>query len=301
MSSGKIGAGAAQSNYTVYTALARNARRYTACTRCVFEAYGNSVCVLITTMSGSGFVLARASIHSRGPPGERNPSSGIEDEMTRVSLLTFVLFSAAVPVLVPSPVVRAGNSPVEPSRRDRIAQANEVPQAVTATPKDRLQLLPGFRAELLYSVPLGEQGSRVSTTIDPRGRLIASDQYGKLYRITPPPIGSRERIVVEELDVEIGMAHGLLCAFDCLYVMVNESDEVDTGLYRVRDTDGDDDFDSIELLWAIPGGGGEHGLHAVIPGPDGASLYLCCGNNTNLSDRPGPAKPNTSYRRLHCR
>jgi hypothetical protein len=52
--------------------------------------------------------------------------------------------------------------------------------------------------------------------------------------------------------MSIGFAHGLLYAFNSLYVMVN--DEGDTslkrrsGLYRVQDTDNDDQYDKITLL-----------------------------------------------------
>ena len=45
---------------------------------------------------------------------------------------------------------------------------------------------------------------------------------------------------VEPIDLDIGNAQGLLFAFNSLYVVVN-SDR--SGLYRVRDTDGDDRFD----------------------------------------------------------
>ena len=116
----------------------------------------------------------------------------------------------------------------------------------------------------MYSVPT-EQGSWVSLTTDPKGRLITSDQYGKLYRITVPAIGATGKTLVESIDVELGMAQGLCWAFDSLYVMVNGKG---SGLYRVRDTDGDDRLDQVELLRAIRGGS-EHGPHAVIPGPDG--------------------------------
>ena len=117
-------------------------------------------------------------------------------------------------------------------------------------PRRAAQDAKGFKVELLYSVPQEEQGSWVSLAVDPKGRLIASDQYGKLYRVTPPPIGSRaEETRVEPIAVDIGEAHGLLWAFDSLYVVVNRAGKFPSGLYRVRDTDGDDRLDSgRELL-----------------------------------------------------
>lgn len=149
----------------------------------------------------------------------------------------------------------------------------------TATPVERIHTLPGFQVELLYSVPREEQGSWVSLTVDDKGRLITSDQYGKLFRIVPA--SSASETVVEELAVDIGMAHGLLYAFDSLYVMVNESRRIPSGLYRVRDTDDDDQFDDVQLLREMEGRG-EHGPHAVVLAPDGKSIYVCAGNHTDL-------------------
>ena len=151
----------------------------------------------------------------------------------------------------------------------------------TATPVDRIHLPAGFQAELLYSVPAEKQGSWVNMTPDPQGRLIVSDQYGSLYRVTPGADATSTK--VEKLSVNIGAAQGLLCAFDSLYVMVNGNAAKGSGLYRVQDTDGDDQFDSVKLLRKISGGG-EHGLHAILLSPDGKSLYVCGGNHTNIPD-----------------
>src|SRR5581483_9869054 len=77
------------------------------------------------------------------------------------------------------------------------------PPAAAATPLDRLKVHKGFKAELLYSVPQPTQGSWVNMTFDPKGRLIVSDQYGKLYRVSLPPIGATEPLGVEPIDVEV--------------------------------------------------------------------------------------------------
>ncbi len=159
------------------------------------------------------------------------------------------------------------------------------PAVQLSTPADAVESLPGFRVELLYSVPKPEQGSWVSLTTDPRGRLIASDQNGALYRITPPAIGGAAGDTrVERLEVEIGSAQGLLCAFDSLYVVINgNSHGRGSGLYRVRDTDGDDQYDEITQLKPLRGGG-EHGPHAVVLAPDGESLLVLGGNHTDVPD-----------------
>ena len=148
-----------------------------------------------------------------------------------------------------------------------------------AGPAENLKLLEGFEAELLYSVP-AEQGSWVAITHDPQGRLIASDQYGKLYRITP----KGNAVDVEEIDLSIGFAQGLLCAFDSIYVVsygITGKGSRPAGLYRVRDTDRDDKYDAVELLREFKGKS-EHGPHAVILSPDKQSLYICAGNAAKI-------------------
>ena len=147
----------------------------------------------------------------------------------------------------------------------------------TATPADEISVPEGFAIELLYSVPKESQGSWVSMTTDPEGRLIVSDQYGKLYRVTPQSRDvATSRLAIEPIDLEIGMAHGLLCAHDALYVMVNDPGR--SGFYRVTDTDGDDAYDDVELLKSLEGHG-EHGPHAIRQGPDGR-LWVIAGNHT---------------------
>jgi putative heme-binding domain-containing protein len=138
--------------------------------------------------------------------------------------------------------------------------------------------LPGFHVELIHTVPKAEQGSWVGLTVDDRGRIIATDQYGGLYRLTPSPVGSKDKAAVEKLAVEIAGAHGLLYAFDSLYVLVNEKPHV-AGLYRLRDTQGTGQFDEKTLLREIHGQG-EHGNHSLAVSPDGRSIYIACGNGT---------------------
>ncbi|MCA9141809.1 MAG: c-type cytochrome [Planctomycetaceae bacterium] len=152
-------------------------------------------------------------------------------------------------------------------------------QNSAATPIDRISVADGFKVELLHTVPADQEGSWVNMTPDPQGRLIVSDQYGSLYRVTPG--SDAAATTVEKLKVDIGEAHGLLCAFDSLYVMVNGNAAEGSGFYRVRDTDGDDQYDEVKLLRKMPGGG-EHGPHAIVLSPDGKSLYVCAGNHTDL-------------------
>jgi putative heme-binding domain-containing protein len=160
-----------------------------------------------------------------------------------------------------------------------------------ATPAEQLKIAKGFKAELLYSVPKDKEGSWVSMCADPKGRLIVSDQYGPLYRITPPALGGKaEDTRVEKLKVPIGEAQGLLWAFGSLYVVVNKGAKYESGLYRVRSSKGDDDLDQVELLRKI-NGGGEHGPHAVLLAPDGKSLYVACGDGTKMVELGGSRVP----------
>ena len=165
----------------------------------------------------------------------------------------------------------------------------QAPPPPPATPIDRIKVPKGFKVELLYTVPRESQGSWVNLTVDPKGRLITSDQYGKLYRVTPPASGE---IKVEPIPVEIGEAQGLLWAFDSLYVVVNASGKYQSGLYRVTDTNQDDVLDKVDLLRKLEGNG-EHGPHAVVLSPDGKSLYVVAGNATKLPDLAGSLVPRT--------
>jgi putative heme-binding domain-containing protein len=157
------------------------------------------------------------------------------------------------------------------------------PPADPATDPAGFKTIPGFHVELLYSVPMQPQGSWVSMTVDPKGRLIVCDQYGSLHRVTPKPPGEPGVASVEPLSVKIGSAQGLLYAFDSLYVMVSSGDA--SGLYRVTDSDGDDQFDTVKQLQKLSGALGEHGPHAIALSPDGKSLYVVAGNNTVLPER----------------
>lgn len=162
-----------------------------------------------------------------------------------------------------------------------------------ATPVDRIRAPKGFQVELLYTVPRESQGSWVNLAVDPKGRLIASDQYGKLYRVTPPALGEAgAEVKVEPIKIEVGEAQGLLWAFDSLYVVVNGSGKFESGLYRATDTDGDDALDKVELLRKLKGNS-EHGPHGIVLAPDGRSLYVVAGNATRLPELSGSDVPRT--------
>ncbi|MEK6233100.1 MAG: heme-binding protein, partial [Planctomycetales bacterium] len=55
--------------------------------------------------------------------------------------------------------------------------------------------------------------------------------------------------------------------------------KIPSGLYRITDSDGDDHLDKVEMLRAVSSKS-DHGVHALMPTPDGKALYLVTGNNT---------------------
>ena len=196
--------------------------------------------------------------------------------------------------------------------------SDNVKQAETSAPGkidpkvEKLKLPDGFHADHLYGPSENGEGSWVSMTFDDKGRMIASDQYGALYRLKIPAVGdTSSKVSIERLfiptqlksavdtsskTVQIGYAHGLLYAFNSLYVMINhEKDSAfskGSGLYRLFDTDGDDQFDKITLLKELDGEG-EHGPHSIVMAPDKKSIYVIAGNFTRIpkmdSYRSSPA------------
>jgi len=177
----------------------------------------------------------------------------------------------------------------------------EEKEAVLDPKVEKFTLPSDFVVEHIYSPSENEKGSWVSMTFDDKGRMIASDQDGALYRLNLPPIGGDSlQLKVERLKfpndanlesdtskakVEMGYAQGLLWAFNSLYVMINHNPndefEKSSGLYRLQDTDNDDEFDKITKLISLEGEG-EHGPHSVVLGPDGKSIYVVAGNHTDI-------------------
>lgn len=145
---------------------------------------------------------------------------------------------------------------------------------------DNAKAIDGFKLEKVFHVPRS-MGSWVSLTTDGEGNLIASDQGGAgLYKIIPGDSSSATQVL--RLPVDLSGAQGLLWAFDSLYAVVNGGPK--SGLHRIIDSDGDGELDQAEHLMFLRGGG-EHGPHAVILGPDKKSLFVCSGNHTELPEQ----------------
>lgn len=175
-------------------------------------------------------------------------------------------------------------------------KARKGTSAVAIAPAD-ITVPKGFKVEQLYVVPKEDQGSWVALTSDDKGRLIAADQYGALYRMPLPAVGTTSPLKPEKLTIEMGKAHGLLHAHGALYVMVNENGK-DNGLYRLTDTNTNDQYDKIEKLVTMDGGG-EHGLHSMTLSPDGKRIYFNGGNHTQLPSRIDRSRPATLWAEDH--
>jgi hypothetical protein len=167
----------------------------------------------------------------------------------------------------------------------------DIMTARAATPADKLTTRPGFEVELLHSAT-PDEGSWICLAIDGKGRLLIAPQDRKqpLRRVTLTPAGKIESM--EALDVGIGGAMGLLYAFDSLYI--SGIGRQGTGLYRLRDTDGNDQFDDIQFLKKFEGDG-EHGPHAIVLGPDNM-IYCMHGNHTKVPQGVSPTSPHQDYK-----
>ncbi len=195
----------------------------------------------------------------------------------------------------PKAKAKAAPNPQAKARPARPAAVGPAIGENKATPVERIKAPEGFQVELLYSVPGGEQGSWVALCSDNKGRILASDQYGDLYRFNPPPTGQPLRGEdVKKLPVNIRAINGMVWAFGALYAGVNDYEQkIQSGLYRITDSDGDDDLDKAELLRAFESKS-DHGVHKVLPTPDGKALYLITGNNAVISDGPDAGTPDSS-------
>ncbi len=173
-----------------------------------------------------------------------------------------------------------------------LSQSSDSSEPSVIKPED-LTVADGFKVDLIYAVPKDEQGSWVGLTTDNKGRILASDQHGSVYRVTLNSNDGSKPSKVERLNIKLPAlsaeipeseagAHGLLYAADSLYIMVGEI-EGKRGVWRMQDTNGDDQFDRADYLIKLIGGG-EHGPHSLTLSPDGQSIYFSAGNFTDLAE-----------------
>jgi putative heme-binding domain-containing protein len=64
----------------------------------------------------------------------------------------------------------------------------------------------------------------------------------------------------------------------------NETFKESTGLYRIQDLDGDDQYETVTTIKLFTGQPGEHGPHSIKLSPDGKSLYMVAGNHVDVPE-----------------
>ena len=189
-----------------------------------------------------------------------------------------VSYGRAADEMLPHPEVDTAINPLDDYTQWKQALGTEV-----GTDPSKFSLTEGFEIERLRSAH-ADEGFWVSIEFDPKGRLIVGREDRGLLRMTIPPQGTE--LQVESINETLLECRGLLYAHDSLYVSANNS----KGLYRLRDTDGDDQFDEVKLLYQSGGGVG-HGRNDLALGPDG-KIYLIAGDAVdlprNLHDRTSP-------------
>ena len=182
-----------------------------------------------------------------------------------------------------------------------------------ATPPSSITALPGFQVTLLRSAQEGE-GSWISLTFDPQGRIIVGIDDRGLGRLTIDPGGQSadfERLLGTEALQHV---RGVLYANDSLYACATDSQQI----YRC-DTTGDDQFDQVQLLkqvdyrsryghgtnqivlmpatgpWADQPVAAEP--HGGAPAPQ--SLYVVTGNDVSFPEGSDRSRP-TAIRATGC-
>ena len=115
------------------------------------------------------------------------------------ALLLLGLTAVALPAQTPDEKAKGKAKSAAPAAAARA----ELAALTEATAPSAIQVAAGFKVELLYTVPKEEQGSWVALAVDPKGRITAGDQYGGLYRITPPPVGTSTGTKVEKLAITL--------------------------------------------------------------------------------------------------
>lgn len=155
----------------------------------------------------------------------------------------------------------------------------------------KFNLPENFVLEKIYHPSANKQGSWVALAEGADKTIYGCDQRGKIYYFKMPEKGSTvQRTQIDSLDLDIGEAHGLLWAFNSLYVAVNKDwdreDETVTGsgIYRLTDSNGDGRLNDVSMLLKLEGSG-EHGPHSFVLSPDGESIYFIAGNHVLIPER----------------
>jgi putative heme-binding domain-containing protein len=158
---------------------------------------------------------------------------------------------------------------------------NEYPIIEKVTVND-ITLPKGFSISKIYEPTDNEQGSWVSFAKDDKGNFYASDQFGSIYKATIKKYNGKDSLYVKELNLNVGLAQGLLFHNNELFALVNSYDEkIKSGLYKIIDSNDDGELDTVKTLKTVIGNG-EHGPHSIELSPDRKSMYMVFGNHTDI-------------------
>ncbi len=170
----------------------------------------------------------------------------------------------------------------------KTAGAGKRGSAGSVAAADSLILQPGFKAELLYTVPKSEQGSWVSLAVTPSGDLVAGDQGGVLWHVS---LKDPTKLTITKIDTKAIGCHGLLFAHGALYACTSEKGKGD--IWRLRDVKGDGSYAEQTMIRSLKGSG-EHGPHQLVLDRDG-SILVVGGNHTKLPDDEKAGAPVKRY------
>ena len=161
-------------------------------------------------------------------------------------------------------------------------------------PEDRFVTPPGFTVEQAATGEL--VGSIVNMTFDHLGRPALSVE-GAGIRLLIDRDGDGQYETIKVFSDEIQTAHGMhyIGPGDLL---VNSEGPDGTGLYRLTDTNGDDQADRVSLIGPSAGKIGEHGPHTILRGPDGF-YYVLYGNHARPDVALDPASPSRGLQEDH--
>lgn len=172
------------------------------------------------------------------------------------------------------------------SKVDDYNQWKQAIDAKAGTDPKSFYVLDNFEVDLVRSAA-EDEGSWISMAFDPKGRLLVGREDQGILRFTLPS-DPQGKVQVETVNKTLKECRGLVWAHRSLYAHANES----KGLFRLRDTNGDDQFDEEEQLLNLPGGSG-HGRNQICLGPDGW-IYGICGDSVDLPngmfDRTSPVR-----------
>ena len=123
-----------------------------------------------------------------------------------------------------------------------------------------ISALPEYAVDLVRTAGPGE-GSWITLAFDPKGRIVVAREDKGLLRFTLDGEG-KASAKPETINADLLECRSLLFAQGALYVSANNS----LGIYRLKDTDGDDSYDEVKLLKKLEGGTG-HGRNGLALGP----------------------------------